>query len=227
MTSTQAYLQDDNGYTLLELLVSVAILALLVAPISGSVSIGLSSWESSHKFVEEQEHIALTRQRLESWLLRTYPLDTSRKSLQSEDMLLGDNESLEFSTSIHPDPLQDALYRVRLRLRDEALEIAAKPDFSYQNDGEDWVWDTIVDGVETLSLDYMFGLDVNNDAIWMPEWGGTVDTAYLPNAVRMRVTLLNKDLEWPDLIVPLKIEEQAYCEFLVNERTCKAGATVG
>ena len=217
---------EDEGFTLLEMLVAVAILALLTVPISASISIGLSTWSDVYETSERQEKVFMARARLADWLRSAYPLDASRRSFQAENLMLGSEGRLEFSTNIHPDHQRDGLFRIQMEFQEGRLLVRTQPDFSYVDDTEAWDETILLEGIDTFNTSYMHGVAANGTPDWETEWGGTVDTAHLPKAIKIELNLEDQNLAWPELIVPLVVDERSYCHFLPNERLCQPGASI-
>lgn len=186
---------------------------------------GLRSWTMLHDSAETQEKIFLTQERLSQWISGAYRLDISRKSFQGEAIMVGGGQELEFSTALHADPELNGLYRVKIRLADENLEVGFAPDFGYPSDDSGWVWRTLAEGVQEFEARYMLGLDAANQIVWLDEWGGTGETLYLPKAIKLTLATADDMGDWPEQIIPLGIEEQAFCRMLAD-RTCLAGAFV-
>lgn len=219
-------LSSEQGFTLFELLVSVAILSLLAVPIAGGINLGLNTWIDVHDKAEVQEKVFLTQERLTSWISNAHYFDVSRNGLLSERILVGNIESVELSTAIHPDPVLSNLYRTKFRLADNSLQMAFLPDFSYREEGVEWSWSTMLEGVESFQINYALGTDATSNIVWLSEWGETMETIGLPKAIKLSLRFVDTKLVWPDLIIPMTIEEQAFCR-LLSDRTCLAGAFVG
>lgn len=213
----------EAGFSLLEMVVVVAILSLMAVPIAGGLTMGLNSWSVLHEQAEENERIFLAQERLADWIGGAYRFDVSRRSLNGETMLLGSANTMEFSAALAADPSLNGQYRVSLRLNEETIEVGYESGFSYQ-DGN-WVWRPLVEGVERLEFRYMLGLDSSNQIVWTDQWGGTIDTIYLPAAVEVTIIPEGTGAIWPAQFIPLTIGEQAFCRLLAD-RTCLAGAFV-
>lgn len=226
MKALSAQIQCDDGITLLELLVSIAILSLLVVPISGSIDIGLRVWAKSHETAETQERVFLAKSRLDRWIESAYPFDSSRKTFQGETLLVGTAQSVEFTSSIHPDPQVDALYRVKLALNNGSLIMETMPDFGAKTGSRIWQTKELLSQVSKLSFSYMSGTDASGNPIWISQWGDSIEASYLPAAIKIIMEFENPDLVWPDQIVRLQTEERAFCRFLPAERQCQVGAFV-
>ena len=162
---------EDEGYTLLEVLVGVAILALLTVPISSSISLALSTWTTVHGKTERQEQVFMARSRLSEWVRSAYPFDASRQNLRGENLLLGSANMVEFSTNLHPDPQRDGLFRLQTEFQDGRLLVRTKPDFNYIEDAGDWNETVLLDGIRTFNASYMLGVAADGEPIWLPEWG--------------------------------------------------------
>lgn len=87
----------EAGFTLLELLISITILALIFVAVLGAIRIGAKSWESGEARAEENQRIRTLVESLARELTMIYPL---RVQDQDRDVILfhGKSDSLEFAT---------------------------------------------------------------------------------------------------------------------------------
>lgn len=225
MTISQQYISGDEGYTLLELLVAVAILALLSVPIAGSVKLGLDTWAFTHDTAERQERVLLVQEKVKQLLSQAYPLDTRRTVGVVEYPVDGTATEIEFSAPLLPSTNQNALFRIRLGLNDDALTLSYAPDFAYLGDDVIWQEEVLLEGVSAVDVRYFEGVDASQNPIWLSSWGPTAGELDLPEAISVDVTLDESDLEWVPLTVTTEIEERAFCRFLTSERECLVGAS--
>ena len=215
----------DDGYTLLELIVAVAILAFLAVPIAGSVKLGLDTWAFTHETAERQERVLLVQEKVKQLISQAYPLDSRRKSGVVEYPVEGSASAIEFSAPLLPSANQNALFRIRMALDDGAFVLSHAPDFSYLQDGVVWEEETLLEDVTSLEIQYFERTDASHNPIWLNDWGPVPGTLELPEAVSIALTFDDEELEWVPLIVKTEIEERAFCRFLTSERECLVGAS--
>ena len=94
----------------------------------------------------------------------------------------------------------------RLILDFEALQIE-------EEDEEDW--QPLIQGLSDLSFRYF------DARIWRETWEGE---PFLPHAVRVELTFveaLSSGLDNMDLIIPIRSEEWAHCNFDLVAKTCR------
>jgi general secretion pathway protein J len=89
-----------HGFTLLELLISLTILALILVTVLGAIRVGSRSWESGEQRAEESQRTRTLHETLARELSMLYPL---RVKEQNADVLVfrGKPDSIEFATLPH------------------------------------------------------------------------------------------------------------------------------
>lgn len=211
-------LQSDAGYTLLELVVAVALIALMSVPLALGVQFGIRVWSDVHTEVSTQERIYLVRQRLREWVEAAYPFDVSRHASPYVYPFVGQESTLTLVSSVHPDRRLDALFRTTLRLTDNQFQVGIVPDHRSYETNEPSQWTTLLIGVEEVELSYLDTLDADNP-VWVPAWSGKQT---LPAAVRVRLSFVEAAREWPDLVVPIVLTQWSHCIFDASGGTCEA-----
>ena len=192
----------EAGYTLLELLVAIAVIALLALPLSRTVSFSLKAWRGAHGDVEAFEEFALVRARLRTWLMAAYFSDPARKAGEVFAPMSGTSSSLNFIAPISPDGRADDLYRVTLRFDQElnTLILSMVPDhFPSSSRAES-------DLISDLSLAQFSYLTAEGE--WLDEWTAIYE---MPEAVKITMQSLSGSAS--ELIVPMLVEEWADCAF--------------
>jgi general secretion pathway protein J len=92
---------DSRGFTLLELLISMTILALITLLVFGAFRMGIRAWERGERNIDayQRERIVLD---LISRQIASIPVDTVKE--EKALVLKGDNKSLGFVSNIHLVP---------------------------------------------------------------------------------------------------------------------------
>lgn len=113
--------QSPSGFTLLELLVSITILALILVVVLGAIQVGARSWESGERRAEENQHTRTLFGTLDRELTALYPL---RAKEQDKDVVVfrGQADSLEFATLPQGYGSEPFSYMIRI------VRYAVEPD---------------------------------------------------------------------------------------------------
>ena len=218
-------MRADDGFTLLEMLVATAIMALMAVPIASGLNLGLTQWQAAHLQVSEHERTMLVRARLADWIEGAYPLDPIRTPDVTTDAMTGDSETVTFVSAIHPDPTRDALYRVTLRLNEDGvLQAGVLRDFEQHQPLAADTWFDLVEEVDAVDFGYVDGVDAGGDLILLDEWTG--DDRPLPDAVRMEVTFKDGAPRWQTLFAVPAISERAYCTPFGDPIECLNGVGI-
>jgi prepilin-type N-terminal cleavage/methylation domain-containing protein len=96
--------QSDSGFTFLELLISIAILAMISVMISGAMVYTRQVWNRGAKFTQ-YEHQALLRDSLRGWL----------QNVHDHKAITGDQNALGF-TVLWGDMLREDIYELQIKL---------------------------------------------------------------------------------------------------------------
>lgn len=217
-------MRSEDGYTLLELLVAVAIVAMLAAPMAMSIELGIASWRNTHDAVSVQERDFLVRDRLRVWLSGAYPHDVNRRSDVRRNPMSGTQETLTFVSAVHPDPQYDVLYSVSLSIEGGNLVAEFAPDHTAYQIDRAFNKAILLGNITALELAYLDHETDPSNPIWIDDWQ---DRYYLPAAIRVKLSFAEDDRVWPDLIVETVIEEWSHCAFDEVSRKCRTGADAG
>jgi len=218
-------ISNEQGYTLLELLVAIALMTLMIVPLSGGVKLGLDTWQFSHEQISIGEKKYLLRLRIRDWLAAAYPLDMNRRPSNIVYPMVGTTEELTFSAAIHPDPSKNELSRLMLRRTTEGVfQLGLKPDAAALDPVQEMVWHDLMEDVASIEFSYMEGLDQQGSAIWLTNWEAQ---AQLPAAVRLKLDFGGEDKTWVPLIARPNIDEWAFCVLDPVSGNCRTGEIAG
>lgn len=218
----------DDGYTLLELLVAIAILALMSVPLATGASYGIERWEKGQKAASQAERDMLVRRRLQSWLEGSYLFDRYRHASASTPAIVGDEAYIAFSTVTYPDTSRNTLSRVILYLEEGVFIASLTPDFAIYGGDIEPTHVTLADGVEGLTVEYLDQWSTPNLPSWVNAWPVNPDHQDLaPAAIKLKLTFADNQRSWPELIVPLVLRDWSFCIANEQSKQCQAGQNAG
>lgn len=196
---------NRRGLTLVEVVLSIAIAAVVMAMLFAALRLGQKSGSRGDKRLELSQREMVVADRL-SWLIAgAYPYRGG-----SEDgappllSFVGQGDSVEFVTTsvdLYSDAQADApgLKSVRIHLDGEGLKVGERIFFMAQDEFRDYVLEPNAARVE---FEYMDMDRDTGETVWVANWDtGTMD--YLPVALKVRVALAveGRELFMPEVIV--------------------------
>jgi type II secretory pathway component PulJ len=196
-------MRPSRGFTLLEVLLGLALTVLLLALLFSALRLAQRSEARGRKMQEASQRLRATAEYV-AWLLRgAYPYMTEKEG-QSLVVFEGKGDSLVFITSStlrYGAALQDepGLKLVRLWSDEEGLKMAEGLFFMTEEELQEYVLDEAVGGLE---LGYLQGTE--EGPRWASEWDP--QEGKLPLAVRFRFVLQGQGrLSW--VVVKLRTAE--------------------
>jgi general secretion pathway protein J len=206
-----------NGFTLLELLVSLSIFAMISVLLFGGFRFGLRVWESGNDRIEQSSQIELVQNLLRRQLaVATLPRTERRRDVieRAPPLFTGKQDSVRFVASLPIRAELGSYYQLRLETQETdrrgvALVLNWSPFSGKVRRGEEPdgnETDLLLDNVAGVEFAYFGVYDRERPADWVSEWSNALT---LPQLVRMRVTFPPGDLRrWPDLVVAPKLSRR-------------------
>lgn len=209
-----------NGFTLVELLVALALLGLL----SAMLFQGFASHRGIAREIAarntDSATIEAAQSRLRDAIEAIVPI-TDIGGGQPRIELSGETASFEFfapaALRLAPAPID----RVRIALeRDGTLVLDRRSSLAVE-DAEAMTREPLLTGVTALEFSYYGALSPNGVARWQPRWqaGPT-----LPQAVRVRVRFAGGGSDWPDLTVQPVATIDNFCRIDPETGRCRGRA---
>ena len=213
------------GFTLIELMVALLLLALMSSVLYGSLSLSATSWDRGEAKAEQAGDMRQTGEFLRQALAAEHPLRL-HKAVDQPLFFAGANDSLAFAGAT-PGRVGGGIYYFRIALApggesSKLLLSRVIPDYSALKapsfDAADA--SVLADGIAQLKFSY-FGRDPDaNDAVdptWRDHWD---DPQILPLLIRMDVKTAQGAM-WPPLVVEPVIAPEAGCRgWDANRRRC-------
>jgi general secretion pathway protein J len=207
--------QNEHGFTLVELLVTLTLLSLLVLLLFGGLRFGVRAWDGAQAHSEGADEMRVVQTLLRNEIEQAYPSYDMTDPLHPVVNFVGDGDFLTFLAPA-PDAAGSA-GRSWITLTaahdgsDRQLVIRAVPELAVSQRAG---WSSaILDHVSAIRFSY-FG-----DGGWSASWHGAKT---MPHLVRVHVEFTAGDRRvWPDLIVAPRIETDAACAVPNGARGCQ------
>jgi general secretion pathway protein J len=204
-----------QGFTLLELLVALVLLALMSSLLFGTLSLSATTWDRGEAKAAQANDMRLAEEFLRQALTAQHPLRL-HKAVDQPLYFQGDRESLAFAAAM-PGRAGGGIYYFRLVVTPSGdtsrLTLArlipdyaatALPDFGGADQS------VLADGIAEVRFSY-FGRDPNSNDVnatsWRDRWE---DPQLLPLMIRVDVKPA-KGAPWPSLVVEPKLAPEAGC----------------
>ncbi len=203
---------NRRGFTLMELLIALAISAVMLVVLASSMMMGYRSDEKAGERQEETQTLRVLSERLTHLIRGAYPF---RK--RTDDGMVtffeGKEDSLAFVTSSTSDysgslPDRAGLKGVRIFLKGEKLMMKEYIFFSEDLlSGEDEEGVVLADGVEELKFTFLDPTE-DNGGDWVEEWSPEEES--LPAAVKaeIRLAVNGRKVYFPPLIIKIESRER-------------------
>jgi len=204
-------LHQNNGFTLLELLMSLTILSIIVVIIFGALRIGVRAWEKGEKQVDAHQRyrivLDLMKQQLSSIRLKKI-----KNEGQASFFLKGDSKSLEFvsGVSMIPGNTFETVY-VKYQVKNEERNaerlfffeknlvlIERAPDLA---ELDDQAFHELIPEVQSVAFKYLKGLGQAGNQEWQPGWEPDTD-GEMPLAVKI---VLKENVETAPITVMVRL----------------------
>lgn len=199
-----------NGFTLLEVLIATALLAVMMTLLLGGMRIGADSWEQGERLADRASRLLVTDNFFRSHLSDLKPLfETATQAgaigAPPKPVFSGGPALLEYAGTLPPQ-VRGGLYKFRLYLAEEGdrrdLKLSMRPFSSADNSRDEPVEDVLVlENVESLRLTYFKKGAAGAESVWVEEWREN----FLPSLIRIEIGLRGEPA-WPAIQVSPRAE---------------------
>lgn len=220
-----------SGFTLLEMLLGLALLALMMVLIYSALNFGLRAWNTGDARVTEAAHLRIVDQFLRRELGQVFPVRW-RGIPESKIAFEGGRAEMRFVTSLNlgassgegglqwghlwlgGDEKEGERYTT-LYLKRERFDVYAKGWDEMTSDGKIKPV-KLVERVKSLEIDYFGAENDTAEARWATEWNQPLRVPQL-----VRITLkLDHGRDIPPIVIAMRVGEEAGCYDANFSRQC-------
>lgn len=199
----------EGGFTLVELLVAITILAMVLAAVTGSVSV--SSRMAGN--VTEKAHSVDRQIQVRSFLRRELEQASTTMVIESNGrehiVFSGTSRSVTFVAPLPESAAVGGLHQLTLQVEEEDgsenLVLLHGPFLPQLRPG-DWTDDggreVLLEGMEAIEFSYLGDGPAGN--YWSGDW---TDTVRMPALIQVRFRSRDREL-WPNIVVAPRIDSQ-------------------
>jgi general secretion pathway protein J len=189
------------GFTLLELIISLTIIAIIAMMVQNGFRLSVSAWEKGESAIEDQQQYRYVLELIQGQLSSSLPHTSSQRvKKDSEVVFRGDDASLEFVSRMSLlSENSSGMIRVRYRVEvkdDKRSVLFAENNLierlgvsSQDGPGEE-EWHILLSGIHDFAFDYLAGLPtedaLDDPSFWESSWGDSDERRGLPLALRVR-----------------------------------------
>jgi general secretion pathway protein J len=212
----------EAGFTLAEVLVSLALLGLVLVLLFGNLRFETQAWRAAEVRSDRTSELQTVSDLMRRQLAQAYPfykLDESRLDFE------GGPNSVRFKAPLPAHLALGGLYDIAYSViadADGRRLVMARALHRPGADGrgrEREEQTTLIEGVEGLEMAYFGSIAADREPQWLAEWPGVLT---LPSLIRLRVKFPADDARvWPDLIVKPAVDLDATCVYDARQRRCR------
>lgn len=204
-------MSGERGYSLLELLLALALLGFITLAMAGGFRFGARAWERSEDKVATIERIQGAQRILRTLLQSAVPRDFDPTIPGDPELFRGTGRGLSFVANASSTLGGGGAVRYRLQVEGDG----ARRDLVLAWRAAGGERRLVVLSAREISLAYA-RLDQTGRLIWAGEW---LDQSGAPALVRVRAT--PDDGVWPDLIVRPRIMRDPSCIYNPDTFECR------
>ncbi len=188
-------MNSRSGLSLFELLVALALLALIATGLAGALGLAVNVWDRSTTLSTSAEEVAL-RSRLRIWTRQAIP---PSRLTPFPAQFVGNTDGFSFVTlSETPFAPDAAALRVSVAVSGTQMSLTAQ---SIDDEGAEI---RRIEGLLATEITPRFSYYADTDEL--PNWRDTwEDTSHLPTLVRIEAAE-GSTPDWPDFVVRLVLE---------------------
>ncbi|MEM7620867.1 MAG: prepilin-type N-terminal cleavage/methylation domain-containing protein [Pseudomonadota bacterium] len=197
---------SKSGFTLLELLISLSLVALMLTFLSGSFTFGKRVWERSNAIVETAS-IPIIQDFLRTRLEQAVPVRVRRDATSLSLSFSGQSKRLSFIAPMNAQTVSAGLYEMALYFENGALKLRLtlfRPHQQSTSIPPPFYDRVLLENIEDVRFEYAWSSLQHQNTKWSSHWQNKED---LPSLIRIKVIFKEEDRRrWPMLIIAPRLD---------------------
>ena len=205
-----------KGYSLLELIIALALLSLITLAMSGGVRFGARAWDASEVDVAAVERVQGAQNLLRALLQRAMPRELDPTFAVDLDLFRGSAQSLSFTGGAPSAVASHGLARFDLRVEGQKTKQLV---LSWQESvaAKAVRREVLIAGASTISFAYA-SREAQGGLRWLDSWR---DQSGAPALVAVRASFPPGSAErWPPLLVRTRVTHDPLCLYNADTFGC-------
>jgi prepilin-type N-terminal cleavage/methylation domain-containing protein len=186
------------GFTLLELIISIALFAIIVLIIAGAVNLGYRSFSSGEKKMNAVERLRSSLTIIDAQIQSGVPLTLEDDGVK-QYYFMGEQDSLKFSTnySIWGGQRGYVIVNYRVEADDRGKRTLFASEFKVGMESEKET--KLLEGFDEITFDYFRQDATEEEGEWINQW---VDEEMMPTRIRINLVRGSTSLSY---IIPVRV----------------------
>lgn len=198
---------SEAGFTLVELLVGITLLAMLSLLLFSGMGFGTRAWERTTDSASNGNAIRSAQDTVAAAISSIYPFFVLASPTDRHTQFDGEDAQMTFFAPSRDHPGLDVV--TIGREPDGDLVMNSRPELA-RNPQAYVTHRIILRGVKAISLAYFGAQSKDAPQQWYPTWH---NAPRLPALIRVRATMDKPHTEWPDLVVAPRVLVDQGCVF--------------
>jgi len=200
-------MKQQNGFTLIEVLVTMAVVALISLALSGALRFGVQAWRAGSNTAHSVERVVT----VQNFLRRQINAAVLQPRFGREDpaqALLEDlRQRFIFSALVPTQTGNGGFYRFEIFLREQQLMLSwlpynAGPALTQDIDQRGFV---LLENVKAVEFSYTGNVEIGGEVVWQNDWKGDKK---LPKLIRLKLQFDDDSgMFWPTFVAKTYVEE--------------------
>lgn len=215
MTSGPVRIEDNGeaGFTLVEMLVALALFSLLVTVLFSNVQFGLKAWNKTSASTEQIDRAVVVQDVLRRIVGGLYPMATSENGAQPLVDFSGSHDAMSFLGNA-PLVMSGAgrfRYELVVERRDQQSNLVLNATPELANDRSASAKTLLLSDVARAEFSYLGEGKGNQPDKWTDSWTRRSD---IPRLVRIRLAFHgDKTRVWPELLIAPRVLADVGCVY--------------